>query len=129
MKSMKLLVLACAAAFAVGCGDVPAEAAVDGDDVSISSQELAGCTALCFTGSVTCPSAASNCSASNYQGVTCDGVFYACPTLPPPTCTHPTCTSVVGKACEVGASTPCCDTDGTVYFCGCTNQRRWECSL
>ena len=126
----KLLMLACAATFAVACGDVPADVVGAVEEMSVSPQELTTCTATCAQGTVSCPSGTSSCTANNYQGATCDGVLYACPTPPAPTCSDTDCSRVVGMRCPgEGEFTNCCDGDGYIRACECPKTRRWICHL
>lgn len=45
----------------------------------------------CATGSVSCPSGTTVCSAQDNSGVTCNGTFIACPTTPPACAGLPSC--------------------------------------
>src|SRR5215217_1422328 len=128
MNGLKLLVLACAASLALGCGGVPADVPVDGEEVGVSSQELTVCTATCAQGSVSCPSTTTNCSAANNVGVTCDGAFYACPTPPAPTCDAEPCANFQDRTCRSqGVGLTCCGPGGYEWRCECTEVRKWSC--
>jgi hypothetical protein len=104
----------------LGCGgavsEPEAEAAPDETGEHATVSQFATCTALCNGGqSVSC--SGTTCSSSNYSGVTCNGVFVACP----PACSgYPTCTSIAGKLCSVeGAEQLCCSGGSTnILTCG-----------
>ncbi|MFY2563004.1 hypothetical protein ACN469_35750 [Corallococcus terminator] len=123
MKRAIVMMAAVLGVSLMGCGgaDVGAEPAEVQEDVllvSDVSQELTTCTATCFDGqSVSCSGA--TCSAANQSGVTCDGVFTACP---PAACpgTYPACADLEGMLCNRTGN--CCE--GTVKaICPCFNKR------
>ncbi|WP_164014754.1 hypothetical protein [Pyxidicoccus trucidator] len=103
----------------LGCGGAATETEAGaapemGEQATVS--QFATCTALCNGGqSVSC--SGTTCSSTNYQGVTCNGVFTACPA----TCSGlPTCTSLAGTSCSVeGAEQQCCSGGATgLLTCG-----------
>ncbi|MFP2907815.1 hypothetical protein ACLESD_22760 [Pyxidicoccus sp. 3LFB2] len=105
----------------VGCGGAVSEAEgeaapVSGEESSGTVSQFATCTALCSGGgSVSCTG--NTCSSTNYQGVTCDGVFKSCG----PSCSgYPTCDSIAGTLCSVeGAERLCCSGGATgSLICG-----------
>ncbi|MCE9673102.1 hypothetical protein LY474_35375 [Myxococcus stipitatus] len=129
MKHMTLWLVACAASLVLGCGGVPEEAASEGEALSTSSEELTVCTATCQQGTVSCPSTTTTCSATQYVGVTCDGVSIPCPTS---SCSSslPLCSDLYGKGCS-GSSTvrvPCCDDATSESFCVCGSTKRYVCA-
>lgn len=119
MKSLKLWLLACAVSLAMGCGGTPTDMASEGKEMSVSSQELTGCTATCALGTVSCPSSTQTCSATNNVGVTCDGVAIACP---PTGCTQwmMSCAVMQTLLCSEAETIPCCRDDSEIGECICT---------
>lgn len=103
----------------LGCGGPVAEpeaapVPASGEESTVS--QFATCTALCTGGgSVSC--SGTTCSSTNYQGVTCNGVFTPCPS----TCSgYPTCDSLAGTLCSVeGAEQYCCSTGGGTNLLTC----------
>jgi len=125
MKRMKPGLLAWVVVVAMGCGGASSEALSGGEVLGDASRELAGCTALCDSGSVSCTGA--TCSAVDYHGVTCGGTFYACPPPPNPSCPYESCSPYSGQACwSPGASVTCCDAAGGRNVCAC-NGGSWMC--
>ncbi len=108
----------------LACGGPPVEAEPLGE----VSQELVTCTATCIGGqTVSC--SGTTCSATEYSGVTCNGVFTACPppSDPPPTCDYAplSCYALQGTSCRgSGTSTRrnCCDGDFNSW-CVCNSGR------
>jgi hypothetical protein len=105
----------------LGCGGPVSEvesevAAPETEETSGTVSQFATCTALCSGGgSVSCTG--TTCSSTNYQGVTCDGVFKSCG----PSCSgYPTCDSIAGTLCSVeGAERLCCSGSATgSLICG-----------
>ncbi|NTX57659.1 hypothetical protein [Myxococcus sp. CA039A] len=132
MKSLKLLLLACAASLAFGCGVLPAEAAHEGEEISASSGELAECFAVCGGSSVTCPEGTRICGHEDYVGVWCDDEFYECPPPTTPFCSYAACSTYHLKACtSADDSVPCCDHHRNEKECYCTGLRlkKWNCNL
>lgn len=113
----------------VGCGGAVGDVA--GEELAVSSEELTACSATCPTGTVSCPASTTSCSATNNVGVTCDGVFQACP--PSPTCSDslPRCSSIQGKTCgQIGSQRQCCYDSSTPGSCTCepfSPRNRFEC--
>nr|BDT35943.1 hypothetical protein MFMH1_56120 [Myxococcus sp. MH1] len=105
---------------AMGCGAPSAEDVVTTEGIQESSQELSTCTAACATGSVSCPSGTTVCSAQDNSGVTCNGTFIACPTTPPACGDLPRCRDLVGSVCAPGSREPCCTASGAESVCVCT---------
>lgn len=124
MKSLKLLWVAFAVMFALGCGGAATEV-VGEEALSESSQELATCYANCANGPISC--SGTPCQAVDYSGVTCSGVFHACPpTNPPdPTCAYAPCSSVTSQQCWGGESVLCCNSAGGKSQCTCLGG--WSC--
>lgn len=123
MQGLKGLLFVFAVGVAVGCGSPSAEPVEDGEESTSSAQELSECTASCSTGSVSCPAGTANCSATQGQGVTCDGTFYACPTC---TATNE-CERRDTKVCSVpGYELKCCWSNGQEGICRCA-VGRWDC--
>ncbi len=83
--------------------------------------EKSQCTATCESGTLSCPSNPTNCSATNAACeinnmpgyVTCDGVLYSCPACQHPACETGTCFSSVQcyAICGAGGVEP------TSYIC------------
>ncbi|AKF86528.1 hypothetical protein MFUL124B02_28850 [Myxococcus fulvus 124B02] len=114
-------------AVAMGCGAPSAEEVIAVEGVEGVSQELSTCTAACATGSVSCPSGTTVCSAQDNSGVTCNGTFIACPAAP--ACGGiPTCAELRGRACSIGDEEPCCSSTGAESFCVCTLSRILRCN-
>ncbi|SEU23219.1 hypothetical protein SAMN05443572_106505 [Myxococcus fulvus] len=107
-------------AVAMGCGAPSAEEVIAVEGVEGVSQELSTCTAACATGSVSCPSGTTVCSAQDNSGVTCNGTFIACPTTPPACDGLPQCRDIVGSVCALGSREPCCTASGAESVCVCT---------
>lgn len=103
----------------LGCGGPVSEAesevaAPESEASSGTVSQFATCTALCSGGSVSC--SGTTCSSTNYQGVTCDGVFKACASCSG----YATCDSIAGTLCSVeGAERLCCSGGATgMLTCG-----------
>ncbi len=112
----------------LGCGGpvsgptmAPEAVSESGESATVS--QFGTCTALC-SGGQTVSCSGSTCSQTDYQGVTCDGAFTACP--PAPACTgYPSCSTLVGKRCFIeGEPQPCCDGASTSeLYCVYSNGR------
>jgi hypothetical protein len=102
----------------LGCGG-PTIAEPGAEEFSAVSQEVTTCTASC-SGGQTVSCSGNTCSAVDYDGVTCDGVYTACPV---PTCADtslPQCDSLAGRLCaNPGGYTSCCD-EGVESYCVCS---------
>ncbi|NMO17728.1 hypothetical protein HPC49_23830 [Pyxidicoccus fallax] len=117
-----LAVLAAVIGFSLlGCGGTGTEEVMEatpeaGEESTVS--QFATCTATCGNGSTSVSCSGSTCSASDFQGVTCNGVFKPCP--PPPCSGYPTCTSLLNTYCSVeGAEQACCSGTSTTFLtCG-----------
>jgi hypothetical protein len=125
MKCFKWWVLACAVGLVMGCGGASTEVAVEGEVLESSSQELAVCTALCSSGSVSCPTGTSTCTTTDYQGVTCDGVFMPCPSSPPGCIDDTPCKFVHRTECGEETRRRCCYPVDIPGSCVCLG--RWQC--
>lgn len=115
----------------VGCGNTDVLDSEDVAPLEDNVSQMGTCTAQCAYGpAVSC--SGTSCSSTDNQGVTCDGVFTACPPVP----NHcpgnvPSCADIEGSTCpRNGIETECCRVD-TVTFCTCfgfnTSPRRWLC--
>ncbi|MFY2558280.1 hypothetical protein ACN469_11655 [Corallococcus terminator] len=114
----------------LGCGGPVSEPALEPEAVSESGEsstvsQFGTCTAQC-SGGQTVSCSGNTCSQTDYQGVTCDGVFTACPSSP--ACTgHISCSVLVGKRCFIeGETQPCCDGASTTeLYCAYYNNNRF----
>ncbi len=130
---MKRTLFAMAAVVSItllGCGGSAAlEEAESTENQTVSQQAV--CTAVCSGGtSVSC--SGTTCSSTNYQGVTCNGVFTPCPTTSSCAPGLPTCQSLQLKFCSpVGATKECCwGSYSEICSCnstGSTASGKWGC--
>jgi hypothetical protein len=107
----------------LGCGGSTVEA----EPLAEVAQELSACTATAnCTGTTVSCSGNSTCSTTDYQGVTCDGVFTACP--PPPSCSYSIqCTSIEGQRCKPSSTrVNCCDGSYNSW-CVCSSSGTYIC--
>ncbi|MFP2907816.1 hypothetical protein ACLESD_22765 [Pyxidicoccus sp. 3LFB2] len=98
----------------LGCGGPgsepmaePGAAPESGEETTVS--QFGTCTALCAGNqSVSC--SGTTCSMTDYEGVTCNGVFTPCPSA----CTgYPSCSAYANTVCSrVGETMQCCATWG-----------------
>ncbi|MFP2933097.1 hypothetical protein ACLESO_49705 [Pyxidicoccus sp. 3LG] len=110
MKRSLAVMAAFVGLFLVGCGGAPLEAESEpvpqaGESGTVS--QFATCTATCGVGlSVSCTG--TTCSSTDYQGVTCNGVFTSCSQA---TCSGlPACSRYANWACSPnGATMNCCN--------------------
>lgn len=108
MKRALFAMVAVVSVTLLGCGGPAVVEEPESTEAPEVSQQ-AVCTAVCSGGtSVSC--SGTTCSSTDYQGVTCNGVFKACPATGPGCAPGlPTCQSLQGLSCRpVGANQECC---------------------
>jgi hypothetical protein len=127
MKQALLAMAVVASLSLLGCGGAVAEEKPE--PLAVSEQEVVTCSASCTDGStVSC--SGTTCSATQNQGVTCDGVTTSCPPPPPPSCdpSLPRCENLQGQACwPRGTRKDCCLMDGWPSWCSCSPSAQWTC--
>ncbi|MFP2907814.1 hypothetical protein ACLESD_22755 [Pyxidicoccus sp. 3LFB2] len=106
----------------VGCGGAVSEAEeaeaapVSGEASTVS--QFATCYAAC-SGGQTVSCSGTSCSSTDFQGVTCNGVFTPCPA--PPTCGSgiPECSAIANTRCFTENATQACCSGGftTELYC------------
>ncbi len=129
MKRSFIAMAAVVSVTLLGCGVPAAQDEAESPESSTVSQQ-AVCTAVCSGGtSVSC--SGTTCSSTNYQGVTCNGVFTPCPTTSSCAPGLPTCQSMQGMSCRpVGATQECCwGTYSELCSCNSTGSfsGKWGC--
>jgi hypothetical protein len=123
MTRSLMMMAALAGLTLLSCGGAPEES----EPLAEVSQELSACTATanCQGTTVSC-SGNSTCSTTDYQGVTCDGVFTACP--PPPTCSYSTqCTDIQGLRCKPSSTRRYCCDGNYDSWCVCSSSGTYVC--
>ncbi|WAM28802.1 hypothetical protein [Myxococcus sp. NMCA1] len=131
MKHALAALLAAVSLAVLGCGSTEALDAEELPPPEDAVSQMAVCTAQCAYGpAVSC--SGTSCSSTDNHGVTCDGMFTACPPVPN-NCPGnlPACDDIEGATCpRSGIETQCCRVD-SITTCACfgisTSPRRWLC--
>ncbi len=129
MKHALAALLSAVSLSVLGCGDTEALTPEGSTPPEGQVSQQSTCTALCDSGqSVSCTG--TTCSSTDYSGVSCDGVFTACPGF---TCPggQPQCSDYEHTPCSSrGREVECCE-GNRPNFCLCAGvlggRYQWLC--